>query len=1165
MFSLALAVLVVVSQSAPPSLVAESAVVSVRNAFQARPVRNPDSTLVAPTPALLDAFRGGARRLRMTLPAHIGDGLELELERFEVTAPGVRFLVASGADEMETAAPSVALYRGRVAGDPHSSAFLAVSESRVVMGRVERHGSPSIAISAASQGAVAAGAADDWVLKRSDGPGATPDLVPPCGVTQAHRRTAAPADVTAGVTVAHGPQFSTLAIEGDQSFTQLFPDVPSAQAYVVALIGAVNEIYQRDLDMKLVVDRVRLWPAGGMPFGADNLSGFANYWVANEPTAGINQVHLLSGRRDLSYGGVAYVGGFCGGPTFGISGFLLGGFPSPVDGPDLGNWDVIVSAHEMGHNLGTFHTHDGYTPPIDQCGSANLWAQGEIMSYCHTLQGGALNIDMRFSTRIQDVIADEVAFEGCLPFDCNGNNVSDATDIALGAPDANFNGIPDVCEDCDGDSILDSVEISGGAPDVDGNSIPDSCEPDCNANNLPDEFDTAFGFSPDANANRVPDSCDPDCDGDSIPDFAEIAAIGSTADIDRDQIPDACIDCDNNGQPDWADLGRPGFIYVADQGSDTVRVYHARSGVLETTLGAGLLADPYDLTFGPDGMLYVTSFASSSVVRIDPQTSAASTLVASGAGGLAGASGIAFHESGRMFVGSKNTDQVLEFGRTDGSFVQVLIGPGVGGLVGPGHFHFYPDTTLLVGTSNDAVLQYAVASGVLTLTPAVLPGQGGLTGLRQFHVVSTSTDSWYYAASFLSDSMLEYKSFSGFQGVFNDEYPLTGPTGVAANLDGNLLVARTGVQPIRIIEYDIDTGRYVRSFIRGDFAMTAPSAILVKPATDAPDCNRNWRDDDCELAAGLATDVDQNGLLDECQQSFTLLVDDNVFGPRMLRVMYSAIGPGPRPESQAIRVSALDLDTPVPPPPPCCPEPNFSAFEAATCSAPGEGNACVRWLGPPRTILESQNNAALGAFRASRLQCTPYYQDWSGENWVAVTGAEIIPSSIYHFQAVNKSCAGLEETCVDVSPAVSARTRRAGDVAEPWGTPTTMGQPSPTDVVAMLDRFKNQPGAPSKAIAQVQPNVTDLNADVGALDIVAVIDYFKGYAYQFSGPCPCPSTAICGATACSTPAPCSGGTCVHACVGGSNNGLPCNNNSHCPGGGVCGPGFCRDRCGRCTP
>ena len=214
------------------------------------------------------------------------------------------------------------------------------------------------------------------------------------------------------------------------------------------------------------------------------------------------------------------------------------------------------------------------------------------------------------------------------------------------------------------------------------------------------------------------------------------------------------------------------------------------------------------------------------------------------------------------------------------------------------------------------------------------------------------------------------------------------------------------------------------------------------------------------------------------------------------------------------------------------------------------------------------------SIRAARLQCTAYYHNWWAEPVVYVVGAEIIPSSVYQVQSFSPNCIGNEATCADVSAPLQAITGRYGDAASPFNPPPTTDQPNAFDITRLVDKFKSVPGAPNKARAQLQPNLLELNADESALDVTTAVFAYKGYAYPHSGPCPCPSLAVCGALACAAQGTCTGSAlpglgggsiCVRACNGGANDDDPCIDDTHCPGGGTCGAGFCRDACGRCSP
>ncbi len=276
--------------------------------------------------------------------------------------------------------------------------------------------------------------------------------------------------------------------------------------------------------------------------------------------------------------------------------------------------------------------------------------------------------------------------------------------------------------------------------------------------------------------------------------------------------------------------------------------------------------------------------------------------------------------------------------------------------------------------------------------------------------------------------------------------------------------------------------------------------------------------------------------------------------------------------STAIRVKMIDLQNPQPSNSPQFPPQDFGGYEFATCSSssgeavpptpgpspPAGQGGCVRWVGEPHTFYEYQDPPQTGPYRAARLQCTPEYFDWSGESVVHVTGAEILPSSTYEVQMIAEDCdVSVEQS---YSAALMMTTARWGDVEPLFSPPSTTTQPNALDIAQVINHFKRLLGAPVHARAQLQPNLPELNQDINALDIAGCVDAVKGFAYRFSGPCPCPSTVPCGGSCTGCP-----GMCVKTCVGGVNAGAPCINNIHCPGSLCSAVGTCRDLCGRCKP
>ncbi len=375
-----------------------------------------------------------------------------------------------------------------------------------------------------------------------------------------------------------------------------------------------------------------------------------------------------------------------------------------------------------------------------------------------------------------------------------------------------------------------------------------------------------------------------------------------------------------------------------------------------------------------------------------------------------------------------------------------------------------------------------------------------------------------------------------------------------------------------------------------------------------PDCNLNGILDAADIAEGRSQDSDGSGIPDECETPPPGVLEWNQsvsdwITTRSLRFKVTApVTATGATSANAIKVRMIDLQYPMPPNAPQFPPPDFSAFEWTACSAAGESvppdamgqGCCSRWVGPPGTFLESQDDASRGSYRAARLQCTPFYFDWITETAnspINVVGAEIAPSSTFSVQTYGSSCQGSEDTCLAVSAGMTMSTLRSGDITQPHDTWCACFQPDGLDVNAVVVKFKNLPGAAKKYVARIESNAPDPNTDVSALDIIACLEAFKGYAYPFSGPCPCPSTVPCNVTSCGTAADCTaahgaGATCVRTCTDGPNQALACITPSHCgqcvggtrvsypcdadddcPGGtcapGTCGSGFCRDRCGRC--
>lgn len=814
-----------------------------------------DAVEVQINASALDGAGSAPQHIELVLPVGGGEQMMLELERFDVTNDKTRFVIGSPAGDIPFAAPEVHLYRGLISGETGSRAFVGFGADGSANGYVMTASGRTVYIG--TEPAMKAGlrrvtvAAADRI-----GSGEGPDSHLECGVgspppdyfeqeLQTTLEAQEPHDY-------RGTQLITVAVDGDYSFTQVFDDSLTAAAYVVQLIAAVSDIYQRDIDARLILEYVRLWSNGGEPFTAQSLGGFRDYWWNNEPYSNYNLISMFSARSDLPYGGVAFVRDACDDMSFNIVS-VNGYFPMPVPYADKDNWDLIVVAHEMGHNLGTYHTHDGYLPTIDDCGNG-VPSRGTIMSYCHIHTGITANIDLRFHSRVQRTIEVADMNATCLPRDCNGNLVSDAIDIAVHtSADVNGDGVPDECQDCNNNGMLDPDEILQGlVDDVDMNNIPDECESDCNGNGLPDEYETRSFQANDFNGNIVPDECDPDCDGNGTADFVDILNHVHE-DYNRNTIPDMCEDCNGNGTTDWVDLGREFNLFVADNSKGYVREFHDAAGYPIQNLTQGTFV-PLDVKVGPDLLVYAPNSADGAVLRFDPQAGTAEIFIPTGI--LTQPSSLTFGPDGNLYVADLSTGEVRRFDAATGSDLGAL----VTGLTEPYGIAFGPDNNLYITHSSDRVSRYNGSTGAF-IDDFVTPGDGGLSSARGLVFLP---DGDLVVASRGTNGLLRYDGTTGdFVRVFYDNTPSIQPWGVTVSPYGNVFAVQGDPGNVRVREYGPD-GFVVRSFVRADTGLVGPTGLAFMPGSPL-DCNGNGYIDSCDIASGLSIDQDANGLPDECQ------------------------------------------------------------------------------------------------------------------------------------------------------------------------------------------------------------------------------------------------------------------------------------------------------------
>ncbi|MBL9120756.1 MAG: hypothetical protein JNL80_12675 [Phycisphaerae bacterium] len=759
----------------------------------------------------------------------LGDGtpVTLELRRFQVMAPDADVRIGSRASSrVARSMQGVQHFVGEVAGAPGSLVYLGVGR-RGAAGTIdlgpgrERYALRPVA--GDRPGLVSGEARFDRCF------GVSAPEVPTCGGTDGDGEGGGIAGIGA---VPHGAMPTIeVAVDTDWEYYNIFGNATDAAEYVVTVYGAVSAIYQRDLDSRVEVVFTRLFDVPQDPYNdGDPLYQFRDDWNATMGDVHRDVAHLMTGRRNLPYGGVAWLNATCGDFGYGVVGYIIGSFADPIV-TNPGNWDINVIAHELGHNVGTLHTHNY---GLDHCDVGEV-LRGTIMSYCHVNSGASANIDLSFHTVCVDAMESFIVSSPCLESDCDGDGVTDADEIAAGAADADADGVPDACQDCDGDGVLDSVAIAtGAATDLDADGTPDACEPDCNGNGVPDSHDIATGSSLDAYGNGVPDECEPDCNGNGTSDFTEIQ-LDMSLDRNRNAQLDACEDCDADGTPDLAEL-EGGLSIWTGCTDGSLRELHPLSGVLLRSVT--LDAEITDLAIGPDGILYVA--AGSKVYPVVRSTLEVLSPIIS----LAAPSsirGLAFAADGTLLV-SRGPNGLARH-LTNGTFVE-WIGGAVNAAPDPRDVFVRADRRILVSGGDGRIRQFT-ANGVATF------GFQDLAHPHDYYGVIESPDgAEVIVASRAQGALVRFNSQSGaYLGRLDVQASglLTRASGVALAGDGAAYLAVSSVSSSTLNGYDTASGYVERTYRSYVADAGLAQAILVAPRSDA-DANGNLVPDECEAA-----------------------------------------------------------------------------------------------------------------------------------------------------------------------------------------------------------------------------------------------------------------------------------------------------------------------------
>jgi hypothetical protein len=403
------------------------------------------------------------------------------LWRIDVYAPGARIVAVTAAGEIDVSRSARRYFLGEsletpdirimVSVDPETGdlgGVVASQEGRFELVEMMAAGTPGryVLETVDELSSTKLGSASLWTCGIEEGPDATHDVARTKEAT------------TKSLATLHT---AVIAVDTDNELmAQKFGnDTAAATDYLASLFAAMNLIYERDLNVRLLQGDTILRVATD-PYEEDStewadgakLIEFTNYWRDNYSGVDRALAMMVSGKQgsSRSASGIAWLDALCSSS----SGYSF----NQVFKIDNTSGDAGLVGHELGHNFGSHHTHC-YDPPVDTCYASERYCYsgtpscpvdgpGTLMSYCHLT--GCGKVDVFHPTVIAHLDADMAYAAGvCLleavPEDSEPPSISDATATPrITPPGSDITISAEIVDDPSGvDSAEATVRDGGGS------------------------------------------------------------------------------------------------------------------------------------------------------------------------------------------------------------------------------------------------------------------------------------------------------------------------------------------------------------------------------------------------------------------------------------------------------------------------------------------------------------------------------------------------------------------------------------------------------------------------------------------------------------------------------------------------------------------------------
>lgn len=376
----------------------------------------PTARILAPDAKVIrETALGRPELLEILLPSPEGEPLRLRVYRVRPGGDGFHIRWSDGRVDHD---PEGALYRGMVVGESnslvaisffpdHVRGFIATEEGTLTLGPLEGQTVPGLHI-----------LYDDLSLAEHAPTG--------CSMLDLPGRPKSPKGEGS-----RGSANDCVNIYWEVDHDIFQNKGNSTGNWMIGLTNEVYTLYAND-GMTLETSLIFVWVTPSPYTGPSDglfLEQFRDHLDGNFTG---DLAHLVNFQGS---GGVAYLDGLCF-PPYNVAYSRVSSIYANVP---VYSWSVNVCTHEIGHNIGSPHTHDcfwnGNDTRIDNCGGnagfpagncnsnpPNPTNGGTIMSYCHLLPSVGINFNNGFGPQPTELLQQRIADAACL-IGCGGANI----------------------------------------------------------------------------------------------------------------------------------------------------------------------------------------------------------------------------------------------------------------------------------------------------------------------------------------------------------------------------------------------------------------------------------------------------------------------------------------------------------------------------------------------------------------------------------------------------------------------------------------------------------------------------------------------------------------------------------------------------------------------